>query len=96
MDIETKVVNVNMTLPHVEKLAKMIYRAWIFVGLLVVVAFLFGVFVPSFDDTDAPGERSGLRPYTDHGTGCQYLSTSDGALTPRLGADGRPICGKGT
>ncbi|RZJ26197.1 MAG: hypothetical protein EOO54_03780 [Haliea sp.] len=32
------------------------------------------------DDTDPPGERSGLRLYTDHRTGCQYLSASGGLI----------------
>ncbi|HEV7285227.1 MAG TPA: hypothetical protein VGN75_10245 [Kaistia sp.] len=91
MDIETKVVNVNMTLPKVERLADVVF--W---GL--VVSFALTIFVGVFsarDDTDGPGKRSGLRPYTDHATGCQYLATSNGALTPRLSADGQQICRKG-
>lgn len=41
------------------------------------------------DDSDKNGsERSGLRVYTDHATGVQYLGTVDGALTPRLNRDG--------
>lgn len=95
MDIETKVVNVNMTLPHVERLAKMIYRVWVFAGILLIAAFLYGAFLQPTDDTDAPGERSGMRPYTDHATGCQYLATRNGPLTPRLGTDGRQICREG-
>ncbi|VVD70795.1 DUF6440 family protein [Pandoraea anhela] len=50
------------------------------------------------DGTDdaRTGTRSGLTIYVDHGTGCQYLRVGgyDG-IFPRLGADGRPICGKG-
>lgn len=46
------------------------------------------------DSTDSPTERSGLRLYTDHGTGCQYVAAGYfGELTPRLGPDGKPICG---
>lgn len=45
------------------------------------------------DSTDPPGGRSGLSIYVDHYTGCQYLSSSWGGLTPRLDTDGRHICG---
>jgi hypothetical protein len=47
------------------------------------------------DDTDdvVTGKVSGLVLFTDFGTGCQYLATQPtGALTPRLGEDGRPKC----
>lgn len=45
------------------------------------------------DATDpAEGERSGMRLYTDAQTGCQYLATSGGSLTPRLSATGEHIC----
>jgi len=45
------------------------------------------------DATDAPsGPRSGLMPRIDHGTGCQYLETKNGALLPRMGWNGRHIC----
>lgn len=43
------------------------------------------------DDTDSATERSGLVLYTDHGTGVQYVGTPFGAVTPRLGKDGKPI-----
>jgi|GEM_PF-2083141 len=33
--------------------------------------------------------RSGVKLRTDHGTGCQYLESSDGALTPRMTASGK-------
>lgn len=45
-----------------------------------------------YDDTDAGGRRSGMRPHTDALTGCQYLSRL-GSLTPRLDASGKQICG---
>lgn len=45
------------------------------------------------DDTDSPdGKRSGLTVYTDHKTGCQYLGTILGGITPRLDKEGKPIC----
>ena len=45
------------------------------------------------DDTDDPnGRRSNLMIYTDHRTGCQYLGTVLGGITPRLDRDGKPVC----
>ena len=46
------------------------------------------------NDTDDPtGRRSHLIVYTDYGTGCQYVGTTLGGISPRLGTDGRPVCG---
>jgi len=44
------------------------------------------------DDSDGPTENSHMDVYTDHLTGCQYLS--NWSLTPRMGADGKQICRK--
>lgn len=46
------------------------------------------------DDTDPPGDRSDLKILTDHLTGCQYLTTGKGGITPRLDKDGRHMCNK--
>ena len=47
----------------------------------------------AYDDTDHPsGERSNMALRTDHGTGCQYLETLWGGITPRLNSDGKQIC----
>jgi len=44
------------------------------------------------DTTDDPkGARSGLRLYTDHHTGIQYVGTEGGGLTPRLSPNGVPM-----
>lgn len=59
------------------------------VGLVAVLSW----FVPR-DDTDGPERRSGMSLYTDAGTGCQYVGAS-GGLTPRLDAEGKPMCTKG-
>lgn len=54
--------------------------------------------VRTFDNTDNPttGASSGLVVYVDNQTGCQYLRVGgfDG-IFPRLGSDGRPMCGEG-
>lgn len=51
-------------------------------------------FEAAWDVTDdfRGGHRSGMRLFVDHGTGCQYLGTMLGSLTPRMGADGRQVC----
>ena len=43
------------------------------------------------DDTDGES-RSGLRLRTDARTGCQYLESTSGGLTPRLDRGGQHIC----
>jgi hypothetical protein len=63
-----------------------------------VVIGLIGMFARNsnpLDDTDnkLTGARSDMRILVDHGTGCQYLRSSGGGLTPRLDKDGKPMCG---
>lgn len=67
--------------------------AWICAAIIVLGLIGSIVGYPQKDDTDPSGGRSGLKIYTDSGTGCQYLSVSGGGVTPRLSADGQPICG---
>ena len=45
------------------------------------------------DDSDPPNGASGMGVHTDALTGCQYLSRYRGGITPRMGADGKQICG---
>lgn len=68
------------------------------VEFLIALSIVIAVFAltRSFerDDTDPPGlgERSGMRLFTDHRTGCQYLSAGPiGGITPRLDRDGRHV-----
>lgn len=47
------------------------------------------------DSTDDPdGGRSGMRVYTDHATGVQYIGGMFGPVTPRLKADGSMFTAK--
>lgn len=46
-----------------------------------------------YDSTDNPPARSGASILVDELTGCHYLRTPAGGLAPRLGADGKPLCG---
>lgn len=44
------------------------------------------------DDTDGPDGRSGLVVFVDHATNVQYVASHPfGALTVRLGPDGKPL-----
>lgn len=49
------------------------------------------------DNSDPPEGRSGFEVFTDSLTGCQYIGWGDGAqgkaITPRMNADGKQICG---
>jgi hypothetical protein len=65
---------------------------------VAVLSALFGLalyadIARTHDDTDAPGQRSGLSLYTDSLTGCQYVGTFF-SLTQRLNSAGLPICVK--
>lgn len=44
------------------------------------------------DDSDSEDSRSGVTPRIDHLTGCQYLTTPRGSITPRLRKDGTQVC----
>lgn len=43
------------------------------------------------DDRET-GQRSGMALRTDHGTGCQYLESAKGGITPRLDRNGKHYC----
>jgi hypothetical protein len=58
-------------------------------ALLVVLTLIFS---GQRDDSDTADKRSGMKPRRDALTGCEYLETSKGAITPRLGRDGKQVC----
>jgi len=64
----------------------------LFAGYLLVAAI--GFFTTDRDDTDGQ-KRSNMALRTDYGTGCQYLESSRGAITPRLSVDGKHVGCKG-
>lgn len=67
-----------------------------FVLACITFALAWSYFQP-FDDSDTPPKRSGVIPFTDALTGCQYLKTPwPSSITPRLGQDGKQICKKDT
>ena len=62
------------------------------VGISAVLYVLANVFIGQTgygrDDTDG-AKRSNMALRTDYGTGCQYLETSGGGITPRLDVNGK-------
>ena len=81
---------------YVERVARYVYWLWNLAAIVVIVSFIWqrtGLPLIGGDSTDGPTERSGLALFVDHGTGCQYLARSFSGVTPRLTADGKPMCG---
>ena len=64
------------------------YTKWLLKWFCVLYVFvvLIGKSPLSRDDTDPGswGARSGIAPVTDAKTGCQYLHTQGGGITPRM------------
>lgn len=92
-----------MTPKEVEKIGKQLTEGalWAIGKWVLIVAVGTAVFQailpPARDATDPPsGVRSGVRLRTDNGTGCQYLETKGGGLSPRLAPDGKQVCGPST
>jgi len=60
------------------------------------VGYLYGLIFADYDNTDDKqnGVRSGVELVIDHGTGCQYLQSQLGYLTPRMDKEGKQVCAK--
>lgn len=62
---------------------------------IIVFTFLFtfiaNTFKIGFDSTDGES-RSGMKIYIDNMTGCEYLGSQTGGLTPRLDKNSNHIC----
>ena len=61
------------------------------VVVIAVVSFLSMHQTPR-DNSDPIGGRSNMSVLTDALTGCQYLATQRGGITPRMGADNKQVC----
>lgn len=66
----------------------------IYFTVILLTSLIFNGFAIGFDETDDKlnKTRSGMELRIDHGTGCHYLESSKGMLTPRLQVDGTQIC----
>jgi hypothetical protein len=82
--------------PMLEDLKQFTYWVAIRLAWALLIIVLIGKSPAARDDSDPGtwGPRSGLVPRTDSLTGCQYLESSRGALTPRLNRDGQHICSR--
>lgn len=58
---------------------------------LIVVIDIYNAMQPG-DSTDSDSARSGLSLHVDAKTGCHYLGTARGGITPRYDRDGNHIC----
>lgn len=66
-------------------------RATAIVLVFVVAINIYSVMQPR-DSTDSGSTRSGLGLHVDAKTGCHYLSTARGGITPRYDRNGTHIC----
>jgi len=57
--------------------------AWIIV-ILCIGSYAYNLTDFGKDSTDSPDGRSNMAVRTDHKTGCEYLESGGGGLTPRL------------
>ena len=69
-------------------------------GSIMIACCTYGAFTytpsPPPILTVIDGERGAPDIIRDAETGCQYLRASYGVTVPRLGPDGRPMCGRPT
>ena len=59
---------------------------------IVIVVGLWAHHQPPRDNSDPVGGRSNMSVLTDALTGCQYLATQRGGITPRMDADNKQGC----
>lgn len=69
--------------------------AYVWLTVVSALVTMLGNYVRPYDDTDFKDRRSNLEVRTDARTGCQYLVTQRGGITPRLDQNGKHICGEG-
>lgn len=61
---------------------------------VVVIVIVAGISMhrPPRDNSDPVGGRSNMSVLTDALTGCQYLATQRGGITPRMDSDNKQVC----
>lgn len=67
--------------------------AWLYLAVLIA-SIIIELTTLGRDSTDNPKawtKRSNVTIVTDYATGCQYLKSSAGGLTPRLAKDGTQL-----
>jgi hypothetical protein len=72
-----------------EKFFKSINQAWPWIGFFAIALWVIQMAGYGLDNTDASAtNRSGMSLHRDNLTGCEYLSTKNGGITPRLTSAG--------
>ena len=66
------------------------FFAWVIL-IIMVVCFLYNLTDFGKDSTDSPNERSNMVIRTDYKTGCEYLESGSGGLTPRLNVNSQQL-----
>ena len=69
---------------------RFITTAAVLVSIVIVAAI--SQHRPPRDNSDPIGGRSNMQVLTDALTGCQYLATAQGGITPRWTRDGEQVC----
>ena len=67
-----------------------ITTAAVLISIVIVAAI--SMHRPPRDNSDPVGGRSNMSVLTDALTGCQYLATQRGGITPRMDADNKQVC----
>lgn len=62
-------------------------------AILLAALIVWFLSIAAKDDTDPPGmgQRSGMKLFVDHRTGCHYLGNVLGGITPRVDGAGRHV-----
>lgn len=63
----------------------------VLVLIVIVIVFVMQTDPPR-DNSDPLGGRSNMNVLTDALTGCQYLETRKGGITPRMDANNKQVC----
>jgi len=61
---------------------------WVYLAVIFFDVVTFKLFQWGADSTDTDSARSGMAIKTDNKTGCEYLVTGNGGITPRLDREG--------
>ncbi len=75
------------------RIARHVFKITIYLIVITLITHTLGY--GGRDDTDSKvtNDRSGMRLYTDYGTGCQYLRAGMlSSMIPRLDSNGDHVC----
>lgn len=87
-------INIGLTNEELYEKFKKDLSNYVFKIVIVFVIIMFGYYLLYPTDTSDEGRfsRSGLALHIDAKTGCHYVASQYGGITPRLTAEGAHIC----